>query len=72
MKKKKEIVGTIDVLIKTAIETAANSNYCIECQYSYLRPDGMTGYCKYPMKADQMHPKTIEAYSTCQHWEKKC
>lgn len=51
----------------------ANSKYCGGCSLAYIRADAYTGYCKYSSEANKgsLHPKSIEIFDTCEHWEKK-
>jgi hypothetical protein len=72
--KKKTKNAKIKSIINTAIEEAANSQYCITCRFSYLHTENGHGYCKYHDANESFtmaHLKPITDFDTCEHWEKK-
>lgn len=59
--------------INTAVGSAANSKYCINCQFSYIREHDGNGYCKFHEEGKDhgIHLKPIVEFGVCGHWEKK-
>lgn len=47
---------------------------CLNCKYSYFRPNSYDGYCKYVSNTtliNPMHLKHIGVYDVCEAWDKK-
>lgn len=71
---KKSKTNQVKEILQTAIDEASMSQYCMTCEFAYLRIDDGNGYCKFqlddvPYRGGYLKP--IHEYATCDHWRKK-
>lgn len=57
-------------IIDTAIQSASESKYCRNCEFSYFTGFLDKGYCKYGHQCTIM-PKVIDEFAVCKRWKKK-
>lgn len=70
---RKSRLSQVDDILKLAREEANTSQYCLNCEHSYLREDDGGGYCKFQRDEAPYsgYLKPIHEYASCDHWRKK-
>lgn len=70
---KRSKLSQVNDILNLAIEEANTSQYCLNCDFSFLREEDGGGYCKFQRDEAPYsgYLKPIQEYTSCDHWKKK-